>query len=135
MWQFSTKRGLADSTLSCSDYEDCTFCAHTPYICSSVGYCIVYSLRVRHNLQLDRRNRLHTFFLKNNPIVQESDGKIEIAIQFYHEKITSSTPACEYILAATSLVCCMCMPALFGFRLFGRRLRNLHLHRRHRDRL
>ena len=33
------------------------------HIYSSVGYCIVYSLRVRHNLQLDRRNRLHTFCL------------------------------------------------------------------------
>lgn len=36
------------------------------------------SLRVRHNLQLDRRNRLHTFsFLHITPPYREPDGKIE----------------------------------------------------------
>ena len=44
------------------------------HIYSSVGYCIVYSLRVRHNLQLDRRNRLHTFLFATNPAIQEPDG-------------------------------------------------------------
>ena len=29
-----------------------------PHIYSSVGYCIVYLIRVRHNLQIDRRNNL-----------------------------------------------------------------------------
>ena len=29
-----------------------------PHIYSSVGYCIVYLIRVRHNLQIGRRNNL-----------------------------------------------------------------------------
>lgn len=30
------------------------------HIYSGVGYCIVYFLRVRHNLLADKRNQLHT---------------------------------------------------------------------------
>ena len=33
-------------------------CPATPHIYSSVGYCIVYLIRVSHNLLLDRRNNL-----------------------------------------------------------------------------
>ena len=33
-----------------------------PHIYSSVGYCIVYLIRVRHNLQIDRRNNLTLSF-------------------------------------------------------------------------
>ena len=32
------------------------------HIYSGVGYCIVYFLRVRHNLLADKRNQLHTLF-------------------------------------------------------------------------
>lgn len=51
-----------NSTHSLFSYASSTICTCIPYY-SSVGYCIVYSLQVRHNLQLDRRNQLHTFFL------------------------------------------------------------------------
>ena len=36
-----------------------------PHIYSSVGYCIVYLIRVRHNLQIDRRNNLTLSFCTN----------------------------------------------------------------------
>ena len=36
-----------------------------PHIYSSVGYCIVYLIRVRHNLLLDRRNNLTLSFCTN----------------------------------------------------------------------
>ena len=36
-----------------------------PHIYSSVGYCIVYLIRVRHNLQIDRRNNLTLSFCAN----------------------------------------------------------------------
>ena len=40
-----------------------TFSVPIPHIYSSVGYCVVYLIRVCHNLHVDKRNQLHTFFL------------------------------------------------------------------------
>lgn len=62
MWQFSTESGTTNSTHFLLAYGKGTIpCVCTPYL-SSVGYCIVYLIRVRHNLPFDKRNRLHTFF-------------------------------------------------------------------------
>ena len=48
-----------------SIWQGVFLCAYIPYL-ASVGYCIfVYLIRVRHNLQIDKRNRLHTFFFVN----------------------------------------------------------------------
>ena len=51
------KTRTTNSTHSCLDYvgKGILYPA-IPHIYSSVGYCIVYSSWVRHNLQLDKRN-------------------------------------------------------------------------------
>ena len=62
MWQFSTNQGQRTALISCLDYGRDAFCVLVPHIYSSVGYCVVYLIRVCHNLQIDKRNQLHTFF-------------------------------------------------------------------------
>lgn len=62
MWQFSTNQGQRTALISCLDYGRNAFCVSIPHIYPSVGYCVVYLIRVCHNLQIDKRNQLHTFF-------------------------------------------------------------------------
>ena len=61
MWQFSTNQGQRTALISCLDYGRNAFCVSVPHIYSSVGYCVVYLIRVCHNLHVDKRNQLHTF--------------------------------------------------------------------------
>ena len=66
MWQFSNESRTTNSTHSCLDYVVRVYYTLQYLISirvwgiasSSVGYCIVYLIRVRHNLQIDRRNNL-----------------------------------------------------------------------------
>ena len=51
-----------------------------PHIYSSVGYCIVYLIRVRHNLQIDRRNNLTLSFC-TNPSFEVDDTSTNQMVQ------------------------------------------------------
>ena len=61
-------------------------CPAIPHIYSSVGYCIVYLIRVSHNLQIDRRNNLTLSFC-TNPSFEVGGTTINNQLNTkYHEK-------------------------------------------------
>ena len=67
MWQFSVAKDNEQHSFLVSIWQGVFLCACIPYL-SGVGYCIVYLIRVRHNLPFDKRNRLHAFFFVNRLI-------------------------------------------------------------------
>ena len=69
-----------------------------PHIYSSVGYCIVYLIRVRHNLQIDRRNSLTLSFC-TNPSFGVDDTTLSIMIQ----EISLKDKPWRYIEALTGV--------------------------------
>ena len=74
------------------------------HIYSGVGYCIVYFLRVRHNLLADKRNQLHTFlFLLSSRRGQVTLFGIVMFKLTLHEAIASVLESHNRPLSANEL--------------------------------
>ena len=69
-----------------------------PHIYSSVGYCIVYLIQVRHNLQIDRRNNLTLSFC-TNPSFEVDDTTLSVMTQ----EISLKDKIGRYIKALTGV--------------------------------
>ena len=64
MWKFSKEKGWTNSThFLFRLWQERVLRVHTPYLFKCGVLRRLFSLRSFHNLHVDKRNQLHTFFL------------------------------------------------------------------------
>ncbi len=92
MWQFSANQGQRTALISCLDYGRNVFSVSVSHVYSGVGYCIVYLIRVRHNLQIDRRKSAPHFYCiicYQEPVAQK---------QIIMKKLLLSVILCQFAI-------------------------------------